>query len=98
MTTDVRSRLKHKSHLVTDGPDRAGARAMLRATGLNDEDMNKPFVAVANLSSDVTPCNVHLDRIAHTAKQGVRYANGVPSLFGTRKQRLFGTGKLSIQV
>ena len=56
--------LKKKSRVVTDGPDRAGARAMLRATGLDDADMDKPFVAVGNLASDVTPCNVHLDRQA----------------------------------
>ncbi|MCI0440319.1 MAG: dihydroxy-acid dehydratase [Chloroflexi bacterium] len=83
MTTEVKSRLKHISHLVTDGPDRAGARAMLRAIGLKDEDMDKPFIAVANLASDVTPCNVHLDRIAQKAKQGVWNASGVPFLFGT---------------
>ena len=83
MATDVKSRLKHKSHVVTDGADRAAARAMLRAVGLNDEDMDKPFVAVANLASDVTPCNVHLDRLAHKVKDGVRAAGGVPFLFGT---------------
>lgn len=83
MTTDIRSRLKHKSHVVTDGPSRAPARSMLRAVGLNDEDMEKPFVAVANLASDVTPCNVHLDRLAAKVKEGLRSANSVPFLFGT---------------
>ena len=53
--------LKKMSSVVTSGPSRAAARAMLRATGLTDEDMEKPFVSVANLASDVTPCNVHLD-------------------------------------
>ena len=56
---------------------------MLRAVGLNDEDMDKPFIAVANLASDVTPCNVHLDRLAQKVKEGVRAANGVPFMFGT---------------
>ena len=83
MTTDVRSRLKHKSHVVVEGRDRAGARAMLRAVGLKDDDMGKPFVAVANLASDVTPCNVHLDRLARKVKEGVWAANSVPFLFGT---------------
>ena len=83
MVTEVRSRLKHKSHVVSDGADRAGARAMLRAVGLDDDDMNKPFIAVGNLASDVTPCNVHLDRLAKKVKEGVRAANGVPFLFGT---------------
>ena len=53
MTTEVQVDLKKNSRVVTDGPDRAAARAMLRATGLGDEDMDKPFVAVGNLASDV---------------------------------------------
>jgi dihydroxy-acid dehydratase len=56
---------------------------MLRAVGLKDEDMEKPFIAVGNLASDVTPCNVHLDRLARKVKEGVWAANGVPFLFGT---------------
>ena len=83
MTTEAKTSLKRKSHVVSQGPDRAAARAMLRAVGLNDEDMDKPFVAVANLASDVTPCNVHLDRLARKVKEGVREADGVPFLFGT---------------
>ena len=83
MTTNTRASLKRNSHVVSLGPDRAAARAMLRAVGLSDDDMDKPFVAVANLASDVTPCNVHLDRLAQKAKQGVWDANSVPFLFGT---------------
>ena len=83
MATAVGSNLKRKSHLVTDGPSRAGARSMLRAVGLKDEDMDKPFVSVGNLASDVTPCNVHLDRLAQKVKQGVWDAQAVPFLFGT---------------
>ena len=83
MTTKTKPSLKRKSHVVSDGPDRAGARAMLRAVGLKDEDMDKPFVGVANLASDITPCNVHLDRLARKVKEGVWAANGVPFLFGT---------------
>jgi len=83
MTTTNRTHLKKKSHVVSDGADRAAARAMLRAVGLKDEDMDKPFVAIANLASDVTPCNVHLDRLAQQVKRGVREANSVPFLFGT---------------
>ena len=83
MTTEVASRLKRKSHAISEGADRAGARAMLRAVGLTDEDMDKPFIGVANLASDVTPCNVHLDRLAQKVKDGIRDANGVPFLFGT---------------
>ena len=83
MATEVRSSLKRKSHVISDGPDRAPARSMLRAVGLSDEDMDKPFVAVGNLASDVTPCNVHLDRLAKAVKEGVRSANAVPFQFGT---------------
>ena len=75
--------LKHKSGAMSLGPDRAPSRAMLRAVGLNDEDMYKPFVAVANLASDVTPCNVHLSRIAEAVKQGLWDAGAVPFMFGT---------------
>ena len=83
MATETISMLRHKSHVVVDGPDRAPARSMLRAVGLQDDDFKKPFVAVANLASDVTPCNVHLDRIAQKVKQGLRDANSVPFMFGT---------------
>ena len=83
MSTQTLRRLKPRSHVVTDGPDRAGARAMLRATGLTDDDFNKPFVGVANLASDITPCNVHLSRLAQQTKDGIRAAGSVPFLFGT---------------
>ena len=53
------------------------------AMGLTQDDLQKPFVAIANLASDVTPCNVHLDRFAQAAKEGVRAADGVPFEFGT---------------
>ena len=75
--------MKQKSRAISDGPDRAAARAMLRAVGLKDEDMGKPFVGVASLASDVTPCNVHLDRLAQQVKRGVWDGNAVPFLFGT---------------
>ena len=85
MATETKdlSLLKHKSAVVSLGPDRAPARSMLRAVGLGDDDMEKPFVAVANLASDVTPCNVHLTRIAERAKQGLWDARAVPFMFGT---------------
>jgi dihydroxy-acid dehydratase len=51
--------------------------------GLTQEDIDKPFVAIANLASDITPCNVHLDRLAQAAKEGVRAADGTPFEFGT---------------
>ena len=81
MTTITNPR--RRSSVQVDGADRAPARAMLRGAGLSDEDFGRPFVAVANLASDVTPCNVHLDRIAAAAKEGVREGGSVPFMFGT---------------
>jgi dihydroxy-acid dehydratase len=75
--------LKHRSSEITDGPDRAPARAMLMAMGLTYDDLEKPFVAIANLASDVTPCNVHLDRITAAVKEGIRLGEGTPFQFGT---------------
>ena len=84
MTTTSRNMaLKHRSREIVEGPDRAPARAMLRAMGLTQEDIDKPFIAIANLASDVTPCNVHLDRLAQAAKEGVRQSEGTPFEFGT---------------
>ncbi|MDE2780054.1 MAG: dihydroxy-acid dehydratase [Chloroflexota bacterium] len=77
------ARMKHRSNDVTQGAERAPARAMLLAMGLTQEDLDKPFVAIANLASDVTPCNVHLSRFAQAAKEGIRQADGTPFEFGT---------------
>ena len=81
--TITKTNLRRRSAVQVDGADRAPARAMLRGAGLTDDDFEKPFVAVANLASDVTPCNVHLDRVARAAKEGVRSGGSVPFLFGT---------------
>ena len=75
--------LKHRSREITTGPARTPARAMLRATGLDDAALHSPFIGVANLASDVTPCNVHLSRLTNRVKQGVREARGTPFEFGT---------------
>ena len=83
MATQTRPNLKWHSGAVSEGPHRAPARAMLRAVGLDDDDMKKPFVAIGNLASDVTPCNVHLTRLADKVKEGVWAANAVPFMFGT---------------
>ncbi|MBI4328866.1 MAG: dihydroxy-acid dehydratase [Chloroflexi bacterium] len=75
--------VKHKSRDVTEGPERAPARAMLRGMGLGDDDLKKPFIGIANMASDVTPCNLHLGRLADRVKEGVRAAGGTPFEFGT---------------
>ncbi|MDX1555088.1 MAG: dihydroxy-acid dehydratase, partial [Xanthomonadales bacterium] len=65
------------------GPSRAPARAMLRATGLDDVQLAQPMIAVVNTWSDVTPCNMHLRRLAEPLKEGIRAAGGTPFEFGS---------------
>ncbi|HVL05429.1 MAG TPA: dihydroxy-acid dehydratase [Acidimicrobiales bacterium] len=72
-----------RSRDVTDGFERAPARAMLRAVGMTDEDFGKPQVGVASSWNEVTPCNMPLDRLAKRAKEGVRAAGGFPLEFVT---------------
>jgi dihydroxy-acid dehydratase len=72
-----------RSWEVTDGPERAGARAMLRAVGFSEEDFGKPQVGVASSWNEVTPCNYHLDKLAALAKEGVRQGDAVPIEFTT---------------
>ena len=76
-------RNRPRSWEVSDGPQRAPARAMLRAVGLSDEDFGKPQVAVASSWNEVTPCNYHLDKLAALAKEGVRQGDAVPIEFTT---------------
>ncbi|WP_087972463.1 dihydroxy-acid dehydratase [Oceanobacillus rekensis] len=66
-----------------DGTMRAPNRAMLRAVGVTDEDFKKPMVGVASTWAEVTPCNIHIDELAVSAKNGVREAGGVPLIFNT---------------
>ncbi len=73
--------LKIRSQDVTEGRRRAGARAMLRAIGMHEEDFSKPQVGVASTWNEVTPCNLPLRRLADRAKDGVRAAGGYPIEF-----------------
>jgi dihydroxy-acid dehydratase len=75
--------MKPRSHEVTDGMERAPARAMLRAIGMTDADWGKAQVGVASSWNEVTPCNMPLDRLAKRAKVGVRDAGGFPIEFVT---------------
>ena len=75
--------IKPRSRDVTDGIEKTAARGMLRAVGMGDEDWVKPQVGVASSWSEVTPCNLSLDRLAEAAKQGVHAAGGYPLEFGT---------------
>jgi dihydroxy-acid dehydratase len=74
---------KPRSGTLTDGAHRAPARAMLRASGLGDEDFKKPLVGVANTWIEIGPCNYHLRELAQHVKEGIRAAGGTPLEFNT---------------
>jgi dihydroxy-acid dehydratase len=74
---------KHRSHIITDGPERAGARAMLKGIGFTDEDLKRPIIGVANTWTETMPCNYHLRRLAVKVKEGIRAAGGTPMEFNT---------------
>src|SRR5580765_1728246 len=75
--------MKPRSHEVTDGDERAPARAMLRAIGMTDDDWGKSQIGVCSSWNEVTPCNLPLDRLAKRAKEGVRAAGAYPIEFTT---------------
>ena len=77
------SNMKPRSGLVTDGLERAPARGMLRAVGMQDEDWVKPQIGIASSWNEITPCNLSLDRLAKASRQGVIDAGGFPMQFGT---------------
>jgi len=74
---------KPRSRALIDGANRAGARAMLRASGLRDEDFKKPLIGVANTWIEIGPCNYHLRELAQHVKEGIRAAGGTPLEFNT---------------
>ncbi|WP_456483541.1 dihydroxy-acid dehydratase [Methanopyrus kandleri] len=67
-----------RSGEIKEGVERTPHRALLRACGLTDEEMDRPFVAVVNTYSEVVPGHVHLDKVAEAVKAGIRMAGGVP--------------------
>jgi len=75
--------IKPRSRDVTDGIQKAAARAMLRAVGLTDDDWQKPQVGIASSWNEITPCNLSLRRLAEAAKEGVRRSGGIGLEFGT---------------
>ena len=72
-----------RSEAMKGGPARAPNRSYLRAMGLSDEDIQKPFVAVASCWNEATPCNIHLDRLADRVKEGVGSSGGTSREFVT---------------
>ncbi|MGA8285521.1 MAG: dihydroxy-acid dehydratase [Candidatus Sulfotelmatobacter sp.] len=75
--------LKHRSRGITDGRDRAPARAMFKAIGFTDADLRKPLSGVANTWIETMPCNFHLRRLSAKVKEGIRAAGGTPMEFNT---------------
>src|SRR3989338_7029170 len=78
-----KNKLNKISSLMTEGIERMPNRAMLRAIGMKDEDFSKPIVGVASAGSEVTPCNMHLDKLAIHAKKGISDAGGFPIKYNT---------------
>ncbi|MBM4408913.1 MAG: dihydroxy-acid dehydratase, partial [Chloroflexi bacterium] len=74
---------KRHSAALTDGPDRAAARAMLKAVGFTDDDLAKPIVGVATQWIETMPCNFNQRRLAEFVKEGIRAAGGTPMEFNT---------------
>src|SRR3954463_10080769 len=74
---------KRHSAAITDGPERAGARSMLKAIGLTDEDLAKPLVGVATSWIETMPCNINQRALAARVKEGIREAGGTPVEFNT---------------
>src|SRR3989449_4513141 len=75
--------LKHRSRGITDGRDRAPARAMFKAIGFSDAELTKPLIGVANTWIETMPCNFHLRRLSAKVKEGIRAAGGTPMEFNT---------------
>jgi len=75
--------LKHRSRHITHGRDQAPARAMFKAIGFTDSDLDKPLIGVANTWIETMPCNFHLRRLAAKVKEGIRAAGGTPMEFNT---------------
>ena len=75
--------LNQRSRQLVGGTERAGARAMLKAVGYDDEALAKPLIGVANTWTEIGPCNFHLRKLAHDVKRGIRAAGGTPFEFNT---------------
>jgi dihydroxy-acid dehydratase len=74
---------KRLSRTITDGPDRAGARSMLKGAGFTDEDLAKPLIGVATTWIETMPCNLNQRELAQDVKRGIREAGGTPLEFNT---------------
>jgi dihydroxy-acid dehydratase len=83
MSTATGHDLKHRSRALTEGPQRAAARAYLKGIGYDDDALAKPLIAVANTWIETMPCNFHLRALAAKVKQGIKAAGGTPMELNT---------------
>ncbi len=83
MSTASTPDLKHRSRALTEGPQRAAARAYLKGIGYDDDALARPLVAVANTWIETMPCNFHLRALAAKVKDGIRAAGGTPMELNT---------------
>ena len=80
---ELRQKGKWRSWETTEGVARAPHRSMMRAMGLNDDDINAPFIGVASTHNEVTPCNSGIKPLADEVKKGIKSSDGTPFEFGT---------------
>lgn len=83
MANDDTKDLRIRSKVISEGEGKAPNRAMLRAVGFSDDDFKKPMIGIASTWSEVTPCNVHIDKLAIKAKKGAEQGGGAPLIFNT---------------
>ena len=81
--SNVDKDLRIHSSVISEGKNRTPNRAMLRAVGFSDEDFQKPMIGIASTWSEVTPCNMHIDKLALEAKKGAKDGGGAPLIFNT---------------
>ena len=81
--TKAKDSLRPFSSQLVDGPERAAARAMLYPVGFTKEDFSKPIIGIASTWSNVTPCNMHIDKLALESEKGANAAGGKAIVFNT---------------
>ena len=86
-----------RSDLIKEGPSRAPHRSLLRALGIDELEMKRPFIAVVNSKSDYIPGHMHLDKIAEQVKAGIRNAGGVPFEFNTIGEKHTGNNLVTVR-
>ena len=82
-STNKEINLRPFSSILVDGPERAAARAMLYPVGFKEEDFAKPIIGIASTWSNVTPCNMHIDKLALESEKGANEAGGKAIIFNT---------------